>query len=286
MGQDVVDTNPNVVCWLPGGSVFKRYPHTLDRYSKLRRFISWTASGRGFTLSNFTSWFNPVKRNYFWLPQENSGSKWVAWPKKNPDTGYFVILSFLSILSFLLILSFLSYLSFLSIFVLIVFSVNSVTSINCVISVIFVISVNSVNSVFSVVSVISVNFCPFCLFCQFYQFCQFCHFCHFCHFCSFCQFCHFCHEKLQLKFTLIFCLTGEYDEATVQPQHIVTGPRTSLHPDYPEYTFHGGAQPTNRPLYDNWYYTYATTFFPIMQYPWSYYDQEDHEWDSSMLKIK
>ena len=141
MGQDVVDTNPNVVCWLPGGSVFKRYPHTLDRYSKLRRFISWTASGRGFTLSNFTSWFNPVKRNYFWLPQENSGSKWVAWPKKNPDTGYFVILSFLSILSFLLILS------FLSIFVLIVFSV---TSINCVISVIFVIYVHSVNSVISV----------------------------------------------------------------------------------------------------------------------------------------
>ena len=111
MGQDVVDTNPNVVCWLPGGSVFKRYPHTLDRYSKLRRFISWTASGRGFTLSNFTSWFNPVKRNYFWLPQENSGSKWVAWPKKNPDTGYFVILSFLSFLSFLFILSILSFLS-------------------------------------------------------------------------------------------------------------------------------------------------------------------------------
>ena len=123
----------------------------------------------------------------------------------------------------------------------------------------------SVNFVISVISVISVNFCPYCLFCQ---------------------FCHFCHEKLQLKFTLIFCLTGEYDEATVQPQHIVTGPRTSLHPDYPEFTWHGGPQPTNRPLYDHWYYTYATTFFPIMQYPWSYYDQEDHEWDSSMLKIK
>ena len=204
MGQDVVDTNPNVVCWLPGGSVFKRYPHTLDRYSKLRRFISWTASGRGFTLSNFTSWFNPVKRNYFWLPQENSGSKWVAWPKKNPDTGYFVILSFLSFLSFLFILSILSFLSW----------------------------------------------------------------------------------ETSTEIHINFCLTGEYDEATVQPQHIVTGPRTSLHPDYPEFTWHGGPQPTNRPLYDHWYYTYATTFFPIMQYPWSYYDQEDHEWDSSMLKIK
>ena len=159
-GQDWYDTNPNVVCWLPGGIVLKRYPHTLDRYSKLRRFISWTTSGRGFTLSNYTSWFNPIKRNYYWLPQDNSNSKWVAWPYKNE-------------------------------------------------------------------------------------------------------------------------LSGQW-QATVHPQHIVTGPRTSVHPVYPTYK---DAWQRIRGLRDTWYYTEATTFFPIMIYPWSYYDDEDHTWSPRMQKI-
>lgn len=158
--SDWYDTNPNVVCWLPGGIVLKRYPHTLDRYSKLRRFISWTTSGRGFTLSNYTSWFNPIKRNYYWLPQDNSGSKWVAWPYKNEISGQW--------------------------------------------------------------------------------------------------------------------------QATVHPQHIVTGPKTSVHPVYPTYKDSWGRI---KGLRDTWYHTEATTFFPIMIYPWSYYDDEDHTWAPRMEQI-
>ena len=149
-------SNPNVVCWQPGGLDKRRYMHTFDRYKKLRRFISWTASGRGFTLSNYTSWFNPVKRNYFWLPQDNAVTKWVAWPyNETREYG----------------------------------------------------------------------------------------------------------EYLPLHLNKIDWEPGNW-LVTVHPQHIVTGPKTTQ---------------TNWVLADEWYYTQATTFFPVMIYPWSYYNTENHE---------
>ena len=155
LGEDILNSNPNVVCWLPGGTIKRRYMHTFDRYKKLRRFISWTASGRGFSLSNYTSWFNPVKRNYFWLPQDNMVTKWVAWPY------------------------------------------NETRDLS---------------------------------------------------------------EHLPNNLEKIGWEPGNW-LVTVHPQHIVTGPRTTQTRWFGQ---------------DEWYYTQATTFFPVMIYPWSYYNTEDH----------
>ena len=75
-------SNPNFICWHPFGKKMKRYMHYFHRYRTLKRFVSWTVNGRGFTLSNFTNWHESIKRNFYWLSQDNHWPKFIGWPTR------------------------------------------------------------------------------------------------------------------------------------------------------------------------------------------------------------
>ena len=81
-------SNPNFICWHPLGTKKVRYWHYFNRFRQLQRFVDWTVSGRGFTVSNFTNWHEGIQRNFYWISQDNHWPKFIPWPtRKVLDNG-------------------------------------------------------------------------------------------------------------------------------------------------------------------------------------------------------